>query len=53
MDVKFPFGPNYITKHLILELKRLHHSSPSIERFIDYAASLFIELDEIPAEDYL
>ena len=47
------YDPNYVTKHTILELRCPDYKVETIERFIVYAESLFIELDDLPTEEYL
>ena len=44
------YDPKYITKHTILELRCPDYKVKTVEGFIAYAGSLFVELDGMPAE---
>ena len=47
------YDPNYANQHMLLKLECPNFQLETIERFISYAESLLIELDELPMEGYL
>ena len=47
------YDPNYANQHMLLSLTIPNYQLSTIERFINYAESLMIELDKIPTEEYL
>ena len=47
------YDPNFANQHMLLNLACPNHHLDTIERFIAYVESLMIEIDELPADEYL